>query len=114
MSSHIGHVGFKSYFSGFIFFVLLTLVSYFVVVDQLLSGWHAVVVIILCALVQATVQLGIFLDLITEPKPRSNLHIFLLMVVILLIIIAGTLWIMYSLNERVMPLMDMKNMKEGM
>ncbi len=114
MSSHVGHVGLKSYFSGFLFFVFLTLISYFVVVDGLLSGWHALVVIILCAIVQSTVQLGIFLDLITEPKPRSNLHIFLLMVTIILIVIAGTLWIMYSLNERVMPMMDMKNMKEGM
>ena len=106
MSSHTSHVGFKSYFSGFVFFVCLTLISYFVVVEHLLSGSQALFVIVLCAIVQATVQLGIFLDLITEPKPRSNLHIFSLMVIILLIVIAGTLWIMYSLNERVMPMME--------
>ncbi len=100
------HVGFRSYFAGFIFFVCLTLVSYFVVVEHLLSGWQAIGIIIGCAIVQSTVQLGIFLDLITEPKPRSNLHVFLLMVTILMIVIVGTLWIMYSLNERVMLPME--------
>ncbi len=106
MNSNVNHVGFKSYFAGFIFFVALTLTSYFIVVENYLSGWHAVAIIVICALVQATVQLGVFLDLITEPKPRSNLHIFSLMVIILLIVIAGTLWIMYSLNQRVMPMME--------
>ncbi len=101
------HAGFKSYFSGFIFFVCLTLISYFVVVEHLLIAWQAIIVIVLCAIVQATVQLGIFLDLITEPKPRSNLQVFLLMVSILMILIAGSLWIMYSLNERVMPMKGM-------
>ena len=100
------HVGFKSYFAGFIFFVCLTLLSYFVVVEHLLSGAFAIAVVVLCAIIQSTVQLGIFLDLITEPKPRSNLHVFSLMVTILLIVIAGTLWIMYSLNERVMLPME--------
>ena len=66
------HVGFKSYFAGFIFFVCLTLLSYFVVVEHLLSGAFAIAVVVLCAIIQSTVQLGIFLDLITEPKPRSN------------------------------------------
>lgn len=107
MSTHTSHVGFKAYFSGFIFFFCLTLISYFVVVDHLLKGVFAMIVIVACAIVQATVQLGVFLDLITEPKPRSNLHVFLLMVTILLIVIAGSLWIMYSLNERVMPMMPM-------
>jgi cytochrome o ubiquinol oxidase subunit IV len=100
------HVGFRSYFAGFIFFVFLTLLSYFIVTKHLLTGPLAVGVIIFCALLQATIQLGIFLDLITEPKPRSNLHIFSLMIIILVIVIAGTLWIMYSLNERVMIPME--------
>ena len=100
------HVGFKSYFAGFVFFICLTLLSYFVVVEHLLTGALAIAVIVVCAIIQSTVQLGIFLDLITEPKPRSNLHVFSLMVTILLIVIAGTLWIMYSLNERVMLPME--------
>jgi cytochrome o ubiquinol oxidase operon protein cyoD len=102
MNSEVHHVGFKAYFSGFIFFVFLTLVSYFVVVEQLLSYMPTIFVIVACAIIQSTVQLGIFLDLITEPKPRSHLHIFCLMVLILLIVLAGTFWIMYSLNDRVM------------
>ncbi len=100
------HVGFKPNFLAFLFFIALTLTSYFVVVDHLLSGWHVIAVIVICAFLQATLQLGIFLDLMLEPKPRSNLHVFSLMLCILVIVIAGTLWIMYSLNERVMIPME--------
>jgi cytochrome o ubiquinol oxidase operon protein cyoD len=71
-------------------------------VEHLLNVALTIFVIVACAIIQSTVQLGIFLDLITEPKPRSNLHIFCLMILILLIVIAGTFWIMYSLNDRVM------------
>lgn len=102
MGSEVHHVGFKAYFSGFLFFLALTLISYFVVVKQLLNFPLTICVIVACAIIQSVVQLGIFLDLITEPKPRSHLHIFSLMVLILVIVIAGTLWIMYSLNDRVM------------
>ena len=99
-------IGFKPYFLAFLFFIALTLTSYFVVVERLLSGWHVIGVIIVCAFLQATLQLGIFLDLMLEPKPRSNLYLFALMLSILVIVIAGTLWIMYSLKERVMMPME--------
>jgi cytochrome o ubiquinol oxidase operon protein cyoD len=102
MSSDIKHFSFKTYFLAFIFFICLTLTSYFAVTEHLLKGSSLLVLIVACGFVQAVVQLGIFLDLILEEKPRSNLHIFGFMVLILTIVIAGTLWIMYSLNERTM------------
>lgn len=102
MNSEIRHFSFKAYLSAFFFFIVLTLTSYFAVTENLLSGWSLLVLILVCGFVQAILQLGIFLDLFLEEKPRYNLHIFGYMVLILAIVIAGTLWIMYSLNERTM------------
>ena len=113
MSGDIKHFEFKTYLGMFLLFVVTTLTSYFVVVEKLLPTPYALAVILLCASFQAIFQLGVFLDLFIEPKPRNNLHIFLLMIVILLTVFIGSLWIMYNLNDRDMPKMEIKMPKEG-
>ncbi len=59
------------------------------------------------ALFQATVQLHYFLHLGDESKPQWNLFTFLFMLVLAFILVAGSLWIMYNLMERTMPMMEM-------
>jgi cytochrome o ubiquinol oxidase operon protein cyoD len=113
MSSDVRHYEFKTYLTLFLIFVCTTLTSYFVVQEKIFSTQTALFIILACATFQAVFQLGVFLDLFIEPKPRKNLQIFVLMIVILLTVFIGSLWIMYDLNDRNMPMMDMKMPQEG-
>lgn len=107
MGTDIEHGTLKSYIVGLLLSVVLTLIAYYIVVLKLLQGPAAVISVVSLALIQAWVQLVLFLHLGKESKSRANLMIFLFMVLILAIVLIGTLWIMYSLNDRTMPFMEM-------
>lgn len=94
---------FKSYLTGFLLSILLTLVAYFIVVEHVFSSRILVYTIIGLGIVQMLIQLLFFLHLGQEPKPYWNCQLFLFMITILLIIVIGSLWIMENLRYNVMP-----------
>lgn len=111
MAEHQSNLGFpegtehgsiKSYLIGFLLSIILTLGSYFSVVYELLSGWLLLGTIAVLAVIQSIVQLFLFLHLGSEEKPRWNLMTFLFMVSVIVIIVFGSVWIMYNLDYRMM------------
>jgi cytochrome o ubiquinol oxidase operon protein cyoD len=103
------HGNFKAYMIGFFGSILLTGLSFFLVISKVLTGPALVYTIIALALVQAIVQLLFFLHIGQEEKPNWEMIIFYFMVMVLLIIAVGSLWIMSDLNDRVMSNMHMEN-----
>ncbi len=55
------------------------------------------------ALVQLLVQLVFFLHLGTAPDQRSNTMIFLLTVLLIATVVAGSLWVIHNANLNMMP-----------
>jgi cytochrome o ubiquinol oxidase operon protein cyoD len=53
-------------------------------------------------ILQMLVQLILFLHLSTEKRPHWNTILFLFMLLICLIVVAGSLWIMSNLDYRMM------------
>lgn len=94
------HVSLRTYLYGFLSCVALTLIAYAVAVTDAVSAMTAVIIIAALALVQFLVQLVGFLHLGQEFKPRWKLGVFILMLSIVCIVIAGSLWIMSNLNYR--------------
>jgi cytochrome o ubiquinol oxidase operon protein cyoD len=90
------------YATGFASSIILTLFSFWIVTSHILTGWNAVWVILALALVQCAIQLYFFLHLGTDTRPRWKLLSMLFMLAILCIIVIGSLWIMNSLNGRMM------------
>ena len=107
------HGTYKAYFIGFIISLLLTLTSFFFVTYKQLHGHSLVYTLLVLAITQAIIQLHFFLHLGSEPKPKWESLIFYFMILVLLVVALGSLWIMFDLNERMMPDMNMTNM-EGM
>ena len=101
------HGTYTSYILGFVMSLILTLIAYFAVIKEILQGWSLILVIMGIGIIQLFVQLLFFLHLGSESKPRWNLMVFLFSGMVLVVIVGGSLWIMYSLNERVMPSMNM-------
>jgi cytochrome o ubiquinol oxidase operon protein cyoD len=96
------HGTLKSYLIGFVASLLLTAISFSLVVTKFLSGNVLIYTLIGLALVQAIVQLLLFLHVGQEDKPRWETISFCFMVMCVLIIVIGSLWIMSDLDERVM------------
>ncbi len=92
----------KAYVLGFVLSLLLTLSAYLVVTQHLLTGWALGVTIAVLGLLQAWVQLVLFLRLGKEPKPRWNLIMFLFMVMVTVLVVFGSMWIMANLDYNLM------------
>ena len=93
----------QGYVTGFFLSLMLTVVAYFSVVKEALSGRALLVTILGLAIAQLLVQLVFFLHLGRESKPRHNLMVFGFMLLIIAIIVGGSLWIMDNLNYHMMP-----------
>lgn len=100
--SSSNHGSLKSYIIGFILSILLTVIPYMLVVNHMFSLEFTVIGIVLLGVVQLLVQLIFFLHLSTAPAHRSALLSFIFTVIILVILVVGTLWIMYNMNYNMM------------
>lgn len=100
------HGTLKSYVIGFSASLLLTAISFSLVITKLFPEHILIYTILGLAIVQAIVQLLFFLHVGQEPKPRWETLVFYFMVLVLFIIVVGSLWIMYDLHQRVMPAMN--------
>ncbi|HSW98436.1 MAG TPA: cytochrome o ubiquinol oxidase subunit IV [Candidatus Saccharimonadales bacterium] len=106
------HGSFKSYTVGFGLSVLVTLGAYLAVTQHVLGRTGLIAVIFALAVVQLVVQLLFFLHLGREGKPRLNLMSFLFMLLVLVIVVAGSLWIMNNLNYHMTP-QDLNRLQGG-
>jgi cytochrome o ubiquinol oxidase operon protein cyoD len=96
------HGTLRSYLIGFFLSLLLTFLSFSLVITRLISGNLLVYAVIALALTQLITQLVFFLHLGQESKPRWETVAFLFMIVILLIIALGSIGVMLDLNARMM------------
>ncbi len=108
MRIQLKHSSITSYIIGFLLSLVLTFSAYFLVTQQILTGWNLILTIAFLGILQMIVQLLFFLHMGVEKKPRWNLQSFLFMALVVVILVSGSLWIMYNLDTRVMP-EDMMN-----
>ena len=90
----------KPYVFGFVASLVFTLGSYLAIVHHLYGRRALIGLIATLAMAQFLTQLVCFLHLGRETKPRWKLVVFLFMVMVVLIIVAGSIWIMNNLNYR--------------
>lgn len=103
-----GHGSTISYITGFVLSIACTIAPYLLVTKKLLSGTALIGWIVGFALLQLLVQLVFFLHLGRESKPRWNMYAFLFAAMVVLIIVFGSLWIMYNLDYNMMPAHDIE------
>lgn len=90
------------YIIGFIAALSLTLLAFWLVMSRMVDGAGLVAILVILAVIQLTVQLVFFLHIGNEAKPRWNLTALIFMIIMLVIIVAGSLWIMNNLNYNMM------------
>src|SRR5437868_3855407 len=89
-----------SYIVGFVMSIILTISAYLLAQHhETLSRGVVIGSITLLALVQFVAQLIFFLHVGTGPKTRLKLIALITMIVVVGILVVGSLWIMYNLNQ---------------
>ncbi|QHI95401.1 cytochrome o ubiquinol oxidase subunit IV [Aristophania vespae] len=96
------HGSYGSYITGFILAVILTVAAFAVVVTKAFDFWTTLVVVSALAVVQIVVHVVFFLHMNTSSKQRWNLMTFILTVLSVLIIVAGTLFVMWNTQMHMM------------
>ncbi len=103
-----GQGSLRTYVSGFILSIILTLTAFAFVYLHVHSehgtfSHHLLIpLIVVLAVAQLFVQLRFFLHVGRESKPRWNLMALIFAVIVVLIVVIGSLWIMSNLNYRMM------------
>lgn len=95
----------KSYIVGFLLSVVLTAIPFWLVMTGALEDTQwTVIAIIGFAVAQILVHTVCFLHVNTRAEGGWTLLAYVFTAVIVLIVIAGSLWIMYHLNTNMMPM----------
>jgi cytochrome o ubiquinol oxidase subunit IV len=104
-SHHEGasHGTVKSYLIGFVLSVILTAIPFGLTMGHVLPAASLVPVIVLLAVVQILVHLYFFLHMNASSSQVWNNAAFVFTVLIVVILIVGSLWVMYHLNSNMMP-----------
>jgi len=97
-----GRGSFKSYGTGFMLSIVLTVIPFALVMSGAVSRGVALLGIGATAIVQILIHLHYFLHLDGSSDERWNIMALLFTTLILTIFIGGTLWVMYTLNDRMM------------
>ena len=101
-SPHGGEVTIKPYLVGVVLALVLTAIPFGLVAARMLRPIQIFVVIGAAAIAQVVVHLRYFLHLDLKPASQNKLIAMCFAAVVLLILVGGTLWIMFDLNYRMM------------
>lgn len=93
---------YKDYAIGFGLSLITTCISFAIIGFGLLSPVASCVAVMVLALIQFCCQAVYFLHLNTHSKARWNVITFAFTLIVVLILVAGTLWIMFDLYTMMM------------
>jgi cytochrome o ubiquinol oxidase operon protein cyoD len=94
----------KSFITGFGLSFVLTVLSFGAVMSGFVPHEMILGAITVLAVVQLLVQLVFFLHLGAAPEQRNNTVIFVLTLLLIATIVAGSLWVMHNANVNMMPM----------
>ncbi|GHB09171.1 cytochrome o ubiquinol oxidase subunit IV [Salinicola rhizosphaerae] len=103
-TSHDGasHGSYKSYITGLIISIVLTLIAFGVVMVGDFSMPVMMVTIVITAIIQVLVQLVLFMHLNFKSEGGWNVISFVFTAGILVLIIGGSLWILHNIHVNMM------------
>jgi cytochrome o ubiquinol oxidase operon protein cyoD len=90
--------------------VALTAISFWVANTSLLWAPGVLLGLAVLAIAQMGVHLVFFLHITTGPDSTNNVLALALGVLIVILVAAGSIWIMANLNENMMPVRELMNL----
>lgn len=101
------HGTYKSYFTGFVLSVILTAIPFALVMSGgLESRVITMLLVVGFAAVQIIVHMIYFLHMNTRSDEGWTFMSLIFTLIILVVVLAGSIWVMYHMNTNMMPTMD--------
>ena len=99
------HGTMRDYVTGFVLSVILTAIPFWIVMTGAIesSGMTALVILLIGA-VQIVVHMIYFLHMNARSEGGWNMLALIFTVVLVVIVLSGSLWVMYHLNANMMPM----------
>jgi cytochrome o ubiquinol oxidase operon protein cyoD len=108
------HGSLKSYTIGFVLAVILTVIPFWLVMAKVFDSSSTTGFILLAlAGVQIVVHMVYFLHMNTKSEGGWTMLALIFTVMVVVIMLAGSLWVMYHLNTNMMPGMNPELMREA-
>ncbi|NUB12693.1 cytochrome o ubiquinol oxidase subunit IV [Azospirillum brasilense] len=96
-----------SYLIGFVLSVILTVIPFWLVMDgTILDKNMTVMAIMALAAVQVVVHMIFFLHMNGRAEGGWTMLSLIFTIIVVVIMLAGSLWVMYHLNTNMMPIHD--------
>ncbi|MBE4591417.1 cytochrome o ubiquinol oxidase subunit IV [Vibrio navarrensis] len=103
MSYQHAETGARDYVKGFVFALVLTVIPFYFAWSQSLPQAVTYAVLLGCAVVQIVVHFAYFLHMEVKSKDgRWNMVSLVFSAIVVLILVAGSLWIMWHLHQNMM------------
>jgi len=101
---HADHGSLKSYAIGFVLSVILTAIPFWMVMGKVFDKSSTTAIVILAfAAVQIVVHMIYFLHMNTRAEGGWSLLALIFTAMLVVIVLSGSLWVMYHLNHNMMP-----------
>lgn len=97
------HATVKGYVTGFLLSVILTAIPFWLVMAKVLPTGPTSVIILALAGIQMVVHVIYFLHLDTKAEGGWNFLALMFTAILLFILLSGSIWVMYHMNENMMP-----------
>ncbi|CDX13722.1 cytochrome o ubiquinol oxidase subunit IV [Mesorhizobium sp. LCM 4577] len=106
------HGSLKGYLIGFVLSVVLTAIPFWMVMTGAIDNKQATAIIIMAfAVVQIVVHMVFFLHMTPASEGGWSMLALIFTVILVVIVLSGSLWVMYHLNANMMPgLHEMREM----
>ena len=105
------HGSLKSYLTGFVLAVILTAIPFWLVIGKVFpsSGTTAMVILAFAA-VQIVVHMVYFLHMNARVEGGWSVLALIFTILLVVIMLSGSVWVMYHLNSNMMPTQTMGEM----
>jgi len=112
---HASHGSLKGYVTGFVLAVVLTAIPFWLVMEKVIGNSGTLGLVLLgFAAVQIVVHMVYFLHMNTKSEGGWTLLALIFTVTLVVIVLSGSLWVMYHLNHNMMPGMMPDSMPASM
>lgn len=97
----------REYVIGFLLSVVLTAIPFALVMTDAFADTRITAgIVMICAIVQIVVHMIYFLHMNTKSENGWTLMALIFTVILVVIVLAGSLWVMYHMNLNMMPQMS--------
>ncbi|WP_343627521.1 cytochrome o ubiquinol oxidase subunit IV [Roseateles sp.] len=105
------HATVKGYVIGFILSVILTAIPFWLVMAKVIPSSSTTGLVLLgFAAVQIVVHMVYFLHMNSKVEGGWSMLSLIFTIAVVVIMLAGSIWVMFHLNANMMPIHDMRNM----